>query len=155
MRRSSALLGALACALWLAAAASPAIWIGHGIAGVTLGMSQAKVRAKLGPPVRVVHGKNDFGTYTEFRYRGYVVDFQGDVKATSIVTTLARERTPGGVGVGSTWSQVRAKVPGVRCQGTATLGDCHVGDFLPGKRVTDFVVRKGKVSRVVVGFVLD
>ena len=155
MRRGLAVAGALCCALWLAASAGSTIVIGRGIAGVVLGSSQARVRAKLGPPVRVVHGKNEFGTYTEFRYTGYVVDFQADATVTSIVTTLAKEKTPVGVGVGAGWSHVHAKVPNVRCKGSATLGDCHVGDFLPGRRVTDFVFRKGKVVRVVVGFVLD
>ncbi len=120
-----------------------------------LGMSQASVRAKLGTPLEVVHAKNEFGPYTEFRYRGYVVDLQGNGRVTSIVTTLPKEKTPPGIGVGSLWSQVRAKVPHVRCEGSATIGDCHVGRLLPGKTVTDFFIRNGKVSRVVVGIVLD
>ncbi len=155
MKRLGGVAAAALCALALAESASPAIVIGRGIAGVALGMSQASVRARLGRPVRVVHAKNEFGSYTELRYRGYVVDFQGNAIVTAVVTTMAREKTPAGVGVGSSWSQVRAKVPGVRCQGVAALGDCHVGDFLPGKTVTDFFVRQGKVSRVVVGIVLD
>jgi hypothetical protein len=146
---------AAACALALAAAASPTISIGRGIAGLRLGMSQASVRARLGKPVTVVHGKNEFGPYTELRYRGYVVVLQRNGRVTSIVTTLAREKTPGRIGVGSTWSQVRSKVPHVQCQGTATFGDCHVGQLLPGKTVTDFFVVAGKVNRVVVGIVLD
>jgi hypothetical protein len=150
-----ALLAAGLAALALAGTVSPAIVIGRGIGGVALGMGQSAVRAKLGRPVRVVHAKNEFGSYTEFRYHGYLVDFQSNAAVTSVATTLARERTPAGVGVGSTWSQVRAKVPHVRCQGTPTLGDCHVGDFLPGKTVTDFVFRHGKVSRALVGIVLD
>jgi hypothetical protein len=141
--------------LVLAGAAAATIVIGRGIAGVRLGMSQAAVRFKLGRPARVVHGKNEFGSYTEFRYRGYVVDFQSNGNVTSIVTTLAREKTPAGVGVGSTWAQVRAKVPLVRCEGTAVLGDCHVGQLLPGRTVTDFFFKAGKVDRVVVGYVLD
>ena len=155
MKRLGVLLAGVTCALALAGAASPAIVIGRGIARVVLGMSQASVRAKLGSPVRVVDGKNEFGPYTEFRYRGYVVDFQTNESVTSIVTTLAREHTPAGVGVGSTWAQVRAKVPHVRCQGSPAFGDCHVGDFLPGKRVTDFFFKAGNVERVLVGFVLD
>jgi hypothetical protein len=153
--RLGALLAAGLAALVLAATATPAIVIGRGVAGVVLGMGQSAVRAKLGRPVRVVHAKNEFGSYTEFRYRGYVVDFQSNASATAVVTTLARERTPAGIGVGSTWSQVRAKVPHVRCQGAPILGDCNVGDLLPGKTVTDFVFRHGKVSRVLVGIVLD
>jgi len=155
MRRLVFLAVAGACALVLTTPAAPAIRIGHGIAAVVLGMSQASVRAKLGKPLKVVLAKNEFGPYTELRYRGYVVDLQGNERVTSIVTTLAREKTPAGVGVGSLWSQVRAKVPHVRCEGSATLGDCHVGRLLPGKTVTDFFVRNGKVSRVVVGIVLD
>jgi hypothetical protein len=118
-------------------------------------MSQAAVRAKLGKPVRIVRSKNDFGPYTEFRYRGYVVEFQGNSRATAVVTTRAREKTPRGIGVGSTWSQVRARVPHVRCEGTPTLGDCHVGALLPGRHVTNFFFRLGRVNRVVVGTVID
>ncbi len=155
MKRFACVAAAACCALGLAETASPAIVIGRGIAGVTLGMSQPLVRARLGRPLRVVHAKNEFGPYTEYRYRGYTVDFQGNATVTAVVTTLARQKTPAGVGVGSTWAQVRAKVPHVQCQGAPTLGDCHVGDFLPGKTVTDFFFRLGKVSRVVVGIVLD
>jgi proline racemase len=118
-------------------------------------MSQAAVRAKLGKPLKVVHAKNDFGSYTELRFRGYVVDFQGNSNATAVITTSSRERTPSGIGVGSAWSQVRARIPHVHCEGTPTLGDCHVGELLPGKRVTDFFFRGGKVTRVVVGIVID
>jgi hypothetical protein len=145
----------VAFALASAPPASSAISVGRGIAGVRLGMRQALVRAKLGAPLRVVVGKNEFGTYTELRYRGYVVDFQNGSTVTSIATTLARERTTGGIGVGSLWSQVLARVKHVRCEGGAALGDCHVGDFLPGRTVTDFVVRRSRVVRVVVGYVLD
>ena len=43
----------------------------------------------------------------------------------------------------------------MRCEGAATIGDCHVGALLPGRTVTNFFVLRGKVSRVVVGIVLD
>jgi len=151
----AAVAGAVAGTLVLAASAPATISIGRGIAGVTLGMSQQAVRAKLGKPVRIVHAKNEFGPYTEFRYRGYVVDFQGNSATTAVITTAAHERTPSGIGVGSTWSQLRTKVPHLHCEGTPTLGDCHVGELLPGKRVTDFFFRLGKVNRVVVGIVVD
>ena len=155
MRRLAILAGVAACALALADVAWPTIAIGRGIAGLSLGMSQAAVRARLGKPVTVVRGTNEFGAYTELRYRGYVVVLQGNTRTTSIVTTLAREKTPAGIGVGSTWSQVHSKVPHVRCEGSARLGDCHVGVLLPGRKVTNFSVLGGKVNRVVVGIVLD
>jgi hypothetical protein len=143
------------CMLALAASAAATIVIGHGIAGLRLGMSQAAVRRKLGKPVKIVQAKNEFGPYTEFRYRGYVVDFQDNDTITSITTTLAREKTPAGVGVGSTWERVRRKVAHLRCEGSSVLGDCHVGQLLPGKTVTDFFFKSGKVARVLVGIVLD
>jgi hypothetical protein len=48
MRVAGAFAAAILGALVLAASASPAIVIGRGIAGVTLGMSQAAVRAGFG-----------------------------------------------------------------------------------------------------------
>jgi outer membrane protein assembly factor BamE (lipoprotein component of BamABCDE complex) len=155
MRLAGLVVLAAACMLALATQASATIVINRGIAGVNLGMRQVEVRAKLGRPRLVVHGKNEFGPYTEFRYTGYVVAFQNNGTVTSVVTTLAREKTPAGIGVGSPWPQVRAKVPHVRCEGRPLLGDCHVGDLLPGRKVTDFFVRGGRVDRVVVGIVLD
>ena len=155
MRRLAALVTAGACALALAGSAGATIVINRGIAGVNIGMTQTQVRGKLGKPAKVVHGKNEFGPYTEFRYPGYTVDFQQNTTVTSIVTTLARERTAAGAGVGSTWAQVHAKVPHVQCSGSPRIGECHVGQLLPGKRVTDFFFGLGKVYRVVVGVVLD
>jgi hypothetical protein len=155
VRRAVALAGIVCCALALAGTASATIVIGRGVAGVRLGMSQAAVRAKLGTPVKVVKAKNEFGPYTEFRYRGYVVDFQNNETVTAVATTLAREKTPSGVGVGSTWAQVRRKVPHLICTGSAVFGDCHVGNLLPGRTVTDFFVKSGKVVRVLVGIVID
>ena len=155
MTRAIALGAVASAALVVTSAAGSTIVVGKGIAGVTLGMTQAAVRAKLGTPTQVLHRKNEFGSYTELRHAGYVVDFQGNQKATAIVTTSAKERTPAGVGVGSTWEQVRAKVPHIRCEGAPAIGNCHVGSFTPGKVVTDFFFRRGVVSKVVVGYVLD
>jgi hypothetical protein len=155
MRRLVALGVAVACGLALSAPASATIVINRGIARVNLGTSEAAVRAKLGRPKTIVYGKNEFGSYTEFRYGGFIVVFQNNGTVTSVVTTLVRERTPAGIGVGSSWSQVRARVPHVRCEGAPLLGDCHVGDLLPGRKVTDFFVKRGKVDRVVVAIVLD
>jgi hypothetical protein len=46
-------------------------------------------------------------------------------------------------------------VPGVKCRTELGFGHCFLGRFEPGKRVTDFHLRSGKVTRVVVGFVID
>ncbi len=46
-------------------------------------------------------------------------------------------------------------VLGVTCQAVTGTLDCHVGALLAGRRVTDFLFRNGRVSRVTVGFVID
>ena len=138
-----------------AAAVSAAIVPQRGIAGVRLAMTRPQVRAVLGAPAAVVHGSNEFGSFTVYRYRGLRVTFQGDRTVTAIFTTRTTERTAAGVGVGSTEGQVRAKVAGVRCRTESGFRHCFVGRFLPGKRVTDFRVKRGRVTSVIVGFVLD
>ena len=138
-----------------ASAAAAAIVPQRGIAGVRLTMTKAQVRAVLGAPAAATHGTNEFGSFTVYRYRGLRVTFQGNRTATAIFTTRTTERTAAGVGVGSTEGQVRTKVAGVRCRTEPGFRHCFVGRFLPGRRVTDFRIRRGHVTSVQVAFVLD
>jgi hypothetical protein len=135
----------------LASGAAGAIVVQRSIAGVKMGMTQAKVRSVLGRPRRVVRGQNAFGTYVEFRYLRLAVTFQGGSTATNVRTTRASERTASGVGVGSSRAEVKAKIAGVRCSASM----CTVGRFLPGRKVTTFFLRHGVVSRVALGLVID
>ncbi len=153
MRR--ALLGAVAAALALAAVAGATIVPQKGIAGVNLGMSKSAVRSLLGSPASAKHAKNDFGPCTQFRYAGLVVTFQGNTSVTSVSTTRKSERTASGVGVGSTEAQVKAKVKGVKCKTESGFRHCFVGSFRPGKIVTDFSIKRGRVTLVDVGRVID
>jgi hypothetical protein len=148
-------VGVCAVALAWAAAASAVIVPQRSIAGVRLGMTKAQLRATLGAPKRATHGTNEFGAFTVFRYRGLSVTFQGNQTATNLLTSRPTERTVRDVGVGSTEAEVRAKVAGVRCRTEGTFRHCFVGRFLPGRRITDFRIRHGRVSGVDIGFVID
>jgi hypothetical protein len=141
----------LLAAAAFAAGAGAAIVVERSIAGVTIALSQKKVRAILGKPSKVVLARNALGPYVEYRYPGLVLDFQGGNPLSSISTTRRSERTSRGIGVGSTRKQVRQKVRGVTCGKTI----CTVGTLLPGRIVTTFYLRKGVVRRVSIGRVLD
>jgi hypothetical protein len=127
----------------------------HGIAGVKIGMTQGKVRAVLGKPTSLKRGHNDFGKYTIFKYAGLQTEFQGNTTLTGISTTRTSERTAAGIGVGSTETQVKAKIKGVKCVTDSGFRHCYLGKFRAGRRVTDFAIKRGKVSRVNVGVVID
>lgn len=148
---------AVALALALPPDAGALIQLDRGIAGARLGNTPAEVRAALGNPGRAVRGRNDFGPFTVFRYRGAIsVTFQGRRNVTSVTIKGPGDRTARGVGVGSTEQAVERRVRGITCETLfGTTRSCHTGDFRAGTRVTDFRIRNGKVSRVTVGFVID
>ena len=138
------------------ASASAVIQVDRGIAGARLGNTQAEVRAALGKPRKVVNRRNEFGPFTKFRYSGGIdVTFQGRRRVTSVSTTGLGDRTSRGVGVGSPRRVVENRIRGVACETSGRLTLCHTGDFLPGERTTNFLLRKRRVTRVIVGIVID
>jgi hypothetical protein len=150
MRR--ALFLVVLAALAVATPAGAAIVPGQSIAGVELGMTQTEVNWTLGLPPVTQHGSNEFGSFTKFKYHRLTVTFQGDVQVTAVKTTRKLERTAHGIGVGSTRAELRAGVTHLRCD-TPRL--CRKGRLLPGHRVTVFRLYHGKVTSVLVGFVID
>ncbi len=157
MRSLLALTTVVVLGLAVPAGASALIQVDRGIAGARLNNTQAEVRAALGKPGRVVNGRNDFGPFRVFRYRGGIsVSFQGRRKVTAVTIKGLGDRTARGVGVGSTEQAVKKRVRGITCETFfGTTRSCHTGDFRAGTRVTDFRIKRGKVRRVTVGFVID
>lgn len=151
MRRVPIILVFVLTAALAASSAGAVIVPQRSIAGVSLGMTKAQVRAKLGAPAKVRTGRNDFGPYSELVYPRVEVSFQSGNKVTALETRSPKEQTAGGARVGLTKAQLRTRLPAVKCE----TGHCFLGAFLPGKRVTDFTLRNGRVTRVTVGYVLD
>ena len=154
MRVLAVALAALAV-LALSAPAGATIVPQQGIAGIRLQMTKAQVRAKLGTPKKTRDGKNDFGPYSTWVYPRVTINFQGRKKVSSMQTLSPVERTAGGVGVGSPEARVKARVPGVKCTTDFNSRQCFIGAFKPGRTVTVFSIKSGKVRAVVVGVVLD
>jgi hypothetical protein len=147
-----------ACVVVMLAVAEPAaakIVVQRGIAGLELRLTKAQVRAKLGKPAKTRTGRNEFGRYTELVYPRVTVLFQSGSRVTALRTFSRAERTVAGIGVGSREADVKAKIANVKCEGASGIRHCYVGKFLPGRRITDFAIRGGRVTSVVVGFVVD
>jgi hypothetical protein len=132
-----------------------AIVVQHSIGGIALDMTKAQVHAKLGRPMRVHVGSNDFGTFRELVYRRVTVTFQSGDRVTNVRTTSPLEQTARGVGVGSTKFAVKSRVHNVTCKNESGFRHCFVGAFLPGRTVTDFRLSGNRVSSVSIGFVID
>ena len=163
MKLRLALAAVAAAALTLPAAGSSAIVLNKSIAGITLGMTQFQVKAKLGDPIQVQQGRNEYGNWTIYTYGKPPVEitFQGEVKATGLETWDPTQRLANGIGVGSSLSQLQRKVH-VRCQvGPFPRGlHCHTGSYKQGKLVTDFRIANAgsgsaRVDRIFIGILVD
>ncbi|MEZ5099066.1 MAG: hypothetical protein R3C15_04560 [Thermoleophilia bacterium] len=151
MRRRIALAClVLAGALVAAADVGASIVPGAAIAGVRLGMPEARVRAVLGEPTREIRDTTELGDYVELRYPGLRIFLLPRVGVSSVATTRRAERTRSGVGVGSTVAAVRAGIPGIACQVSGGVGLCRVGGVRRGARGTDLSIRRGRVTEVSV-----
>jgi hypothetical protein len=147
----------LVALVWIGAA-SALIAPQRSIAGIALTMTRAEVRAAKGDPLHVVHGSNDFGNYTVFKYGHLNVTFQGNAGATAVATSRPGQRTREGIHVGSTEAALAAAYPNLHCRTDFDgFRDCWTGAFQPGKRVTDYLITSDsrRIWRITVAFVID
>lgn len=151
----------VALALLPAATADASVVVGQSIAGVKLGDDPAAVRDALGKPTSTKTQKDAIlGTVTFLRF-GLTTVLLGpgsgaDAATISIRTTSTKQRTKSGVGVGTSLTALKSKVSGVSCNKiTGGLGLCSVGKALPGRVVTDFRIKHGKVAEIDLGRVID
>jgi hypothetical protein len=151
-----ALAAAATAALAAPSQAGAIVQFDRGIAGARIGNSQAEVQAALGEPALVKTGTNDFGPWRQYYFEGGIrVYFQGDREVTAVHTLGRGDRTSKGIGVGSSEKALKQKHPTLRCESFGNFRSCHTGNGEPGERMTDFFISKGKVTRIVVGIVID
>ena len=136
------------------------------IAGAKLGMTQERVKQKLGRPDGRSYATSPIGNfrYVTLRYGRTKISFDGTKPSSRVINLFTRsrlQRTASGIGVGSTRAQVKRRLPGVTCKVEYGVNHCYLGDFRPGERVTDFRLKrkkKGAPARVIsvgIGIVLD
>jgi hypothetical protein len=154
------LIAAVLVLLAVPASAGAVIVPQKSIRGIALGMTVAEVRAAAGSPSSFRTERDEvLGRTRVWRYGLTTVRFDSTRSAARVLgvtTTSRRERTAAGVGVGSTRSAVRTKVPAVRCLVEFDYDHCFVGRWRAGEVVTDFAIgTRGRVTRVVVGRIVD
>lgn len=139
MRRFAVAL--LVLALIAAAPASAIIRPQKGMSGITLGMTKAQVRAKLGSPIGSGSGRLYFArVWVGFRLG----------RAVEITTTRSSEHTGSGLGVGASEVAVHHSYPAVKCAPLGGFRRCRLGTGQPGTRATDFLIGHGQVLQITV-----
>jgi hypothetical protein len=127
--------------LFAVAHATATVAPGRGIAGVTLRMTEAQVRAQLGLPLRVTRTRGALGfLVTRLYYPRVDVDLQSLVTRPVVIrvlTTRRGETTTSGVGVGSPIAAVE-HVRGVHCWRETGMHYCGLGERKPLRPFTLF-----------------
>ena len=161
MRRIAMLcvLGALAATALLPSTAGArviedtTIVLGRSIGKATLLTSKTKLDGRLGPGRVIKRTTNDLGTFTTVRYAGHHVDvmYRGS-QSVFAKTTSPHYGTTKGIYVTASKADLKRTYPAAKCP-TATL--CTLGRLNPGNRVTEFRLKRGKITSIGVGIVLD
>ena len=146
--------------LCIAPAGAGAILPQRGIAGVELGMTPAQVRRVSCPPDRYVTVQKD----AVITYRRWIYDWHklrvgligttgAKLTVLNVTTRSPKEQTGRGARVGITEASLRQQHSGVTCTSYHRVRTCALG--IPGRRQTGFVIRGGRVERIVVADVFE
>jgi hypothetical protein len=150
-------IGVLAVIAVLAfpALAGAKIVLNQSIAGVSLGETVAQVRTHLGAPFRI--SRSSGLTNWLYKRRLLLVVFGGNGHVTQVFTENPSQRTPGGIGVGSSQAAVLSHIKGVQCTHVPPYAgkECVVSVAHGAAQwTTDFHVGPNKKGRIVVQSVL-
>ena len=153
MNRLAATLIAVA-SLAFASAANAEIVPGKGIAGISLGQTQAKVHDVAGEPLHVARRSDEFGKTIIWSYLRLNVDFRNGKRVTTVTSFSRTERTALDIGVGSTEAQLVEAYPSATCRTEPAGGKVFRSCFLsrgtsPGP-ITAFAIRGSRVDHVQV-----
>ena len=135
-------IGAMVSLAGLGAGPAAAEITGEGIAGVHVGMDEATVVDRLGHPSATT-GREGPDT-KRLDYRRHKLDVllhRGQV--IRVRTTSSGQRTPGGVGPGTSQRAMLRKLRGERC---GTAQGARVCWVLDGATVLSFTCRRGRVT---------
>jgi hypothetical protein len=121
MRLTSSLRRTLPVALLAAALLFPAgasateqtIYPGVGIGKVKLGTTRAQLLRALGKDY-IVNGRNGDATQLAWDYGSWTVTLVKN-RVAEVAVTLRGQKTPAGIGPGSTWVRLRRAYPGGAC----------------------------------------
>jgi hypothetical protein len=161
-RLSLLVVAAAVLAIAVAAPAQARIVPGKGMAGIRIGMTQAQVTAVLGQPDSSKTVSDDFGPSLRLRYASHGglrlilrENVSGEQELFQVLTKGRVERTKRGVGVGTRERRLRRRLRGEHCETISGYRSCTIGQFVAGRIVTDFRIRRHRVVSVVVGRVVD
>ena len=120
--------------------------INRSMEGVRLGMTQADVRERLGPPARRERGPD----FVNWRYRLPAMQLTFKPRVVTLFTRSPFIRGRQDIGVGTRERRLRRVVSRVQCDTAEGQRLCVVGGFDTGERSTVFVMRRRQVSSITI-----